>query len=80
MRDRPTNAGETDVARLGGNTTATTPATTEESTTTAEGTSTVTTQELVRGPTARWAVSTVDDNWFDVASFRVTYRYLTPTP
>jgi hypothetical protein len=50
MRGRPTNAGETDVARLGGNATATSPATTEEPTTTVEGTSSLTTQDLVMGP------------------------------
>ena len=80
MRGKPTNAGESDVATLGGNTSATSPATTQESTTTAEGTSSVTAQDLVRGPAARWAVKTTGDNWFDVASFHVTYRYLKPVP
>jgi flagellar hook assembly protein FlgD len=79
MRGKPTNPGESDVAVLRGNdTTATSPATTEESTTTVEGTSTATPQDLVDGGRARWTVTTLGDDWFDVASFRVTYRYLTP--
>lgn len=81
MRGRPTNPGETDVARLGGgNASATSPVTTHESITTVEGTSSVTAQDLVAQLEARWAVSTSGDNWYDAASFRVTYRYLKPVP
>jgi hypothetical protein len=80
MRGKPTNPGESDVAVLQGNdTSATSPATTEESTTTVGGTSTVTPQDLVDGGRARWTVTTYGEDWFDVASFRVTYRFLTPT-
>ena len=80
MRGKPMNAGDPDVARIAGGSTSATTAPTGQETSTTIAPARVPTQALVRGGNASWEVSTTGTDAFDVASFRVTYNYLTTAP